>query len=80
MVDVPDAITKNLLLDFFGLAAELLEVVDVFLEILLEELLWVGGDVPLGSRSSATLRLGWLTGSSSEEEASTKKLRLSVMR
>jgi hypothetical protein len=80
MVDVPDAITENLLLDLFGLAAELLQVVDVLLEILLKELFWVVRDVPLGSRSSAALRLDWLTGSSSEEEASTKKLRLSVIR
>jgi hypothetical protein len=39
VVHVPDAVAKDALLDLLGLAAELLQVVDVFLEILLEELL-----------------------------------------
>jgi hypothetical protein len=56
MVDVPDAIAKYALLDLFGPVAELLQVVDVLLEILLKELLFIGTGVPLGSRSSATFR------------------------
>lgn len=51
MIDVPDAITEYAFLDFFGSVAELLQVVDVLLEILLKELLWIVTSVPLGSRS-----------------------------
>jgi hypothetical protein len=39
MVDVPDAVAEHLLLHFLRAGPELLQVVDVFLEVLVEELL-----------------------------------------
>ena len=72
MVHIPYAVTEHTFLHLFGLATELLEVVDILLKILLEELLCVEKEVPLGSRSYAALRSASATGSSSEEEGSTK--------
>jgi hypothetical protein len=49
MVDIPDAISEHTFLHFFGLLAELDEVVNVLLKVLVEEFLWVKATVPEGS-------------------------------
>jgi len=56
MVDVPNAIAEDFLFHLFCPIAEFLEVVYILLKILLEELLYMDQQVPLGSRNSAPLR------------------------
>jgi hypothetical protein len=54
MVDVPNAIAEDFLFHLFCPIAEFLEVVYILLKILLEELLYMDQQVPLGR---AILRL-----------------------
>ena len=80
MIDIPDSITEDLFLHVFSLFSEVFQVVDVFLEILLEHFLYLQEVVPSG----ALIRwVGCLVEDSvaSSEETSlseSNKLRLSI--
>lgn len=56
MIDIPDAVSKHFFLDFFCLFPELVEVVDVFLEILIKKFFCIFRHVPEGS----LMVWGWL--------------------
>jgi hypothetical protein len=80
MIDVPDAVSEDPFFDLLGLAAELFQIVDVLLKVLIKQLLCIAVHLQLGSLSSAAFFSFYCFISSSEEESSElKKLRLSLI-
>ena len=49
MIDVPNAVSKHLFLNFLSPVSELDKVVNVFLKVLVEEFLLIGLVIPEGS-------------------------------